>query len=135
VQELAAVAEAAEARLLVVLAHVRREVGHGDGADVRRRLDRSHLPDRRRRVLRDEGLVVSRAAVRPGAGTVDGGGGGTTGVAAAAEETFRAHGVVPVFVEPVGLLGGVVGHGDVGGAVGGEFGGLEVGASGVFRTF
>lgn len=34
VQELAAVAEPAEARLLVVLADVRGVVGHGDGADV-----------------------------------------------------------------------------------------------------
>ena len=133
-QELAAVPEAAEARLLVVLAHVGRKVRDGDGADVGGRLDRPDLPDRRVRVLGDEGLVVGSALVRARALGAGGGGGGGPS-SSRAEKASRAHAVAAALLEPVRLLGGVIARFDVRGAVGGELGGHDAVAGGAFSAF
>ena len=80
VEELAAVAEAAEAGLLVVFADVRGEVGDGDGTDVCGRFDGADRFGGGVGVLLDEGLVVGCAFV--GAvvfGIVDSIGAGTCG--------------------------------------------------------
>lgn len=123
-EELAAVPEATEARLLVILADVGREVGDGDGTDVGGGFDGADLADGRVGIFGDEGLVVGGAfvgaGVGVGVGVSEGGGGrGCGGVGTrAAEEGAGAR-----VVEPVGLLGGVVGGVDVCGARGGVLGG------------
>ena len=121
VQELAAVAEAAEAGLLVVFADVGGEVGDGDGADVGGRFDGTDGFGGRVGVLLDEGLVVGCAVV----GAV------WRGVSGAEEVlVVEGRGRGGRFVEPVRLLGCVVGGGDGGGEVGGDAGCGDVGGGG-----
>lgn len=74
VQELAAVAEPAEAGLFVVFADVGGEVGDGDGADVGGGFDGADLAGWGVGVFGDEGLVVGGAFV--GAAACLGSGGG-----------------------------------------------------------
>lgn len=119
VQVFAVVAEAAEARLLVVLADVGREIGHGDGADVGRRLHGPHDSVRRIGVLLDEGRRVRETFVRPL---------GRRGPCAP-EQVPAGEGVGGILVVPVRLLGGVVGALDGGAAVGGELGRRVVGCA------
>ena len=139
-QELATIAKAAEARLLVVLAHVGGEVRDGDGADVRRCFDGPDGAGGRVRILPHEGLVAPGAFVRPvvarwhlshcGVGCFR----RAVMSSRRAEERFRiSHGSSSssssssrVGFEPIRSLGRVVGFGNVGGAVGGECGGGEV---------
>lgn len=65
VQEFAAVAEAAEACLFVVLAHVGSKVCHRDGSHVARGFDGSDLLGCAVGVFLYEGLVVGHALVCP----------------------------------------------------------------------
>ena len=124
-QELAAVAEAAEARLLVVFADVGGEVGDGDGADVGGGFDGADGLGGRVGVFLDERLVAGCAVV----GALTTGGRGDAG--GAGELTVREGGRGGGgFVEPVGLLGCVVGGGNGGGEVGGDAGRGEVGGGG-----
>ena len=136
-QELATIAKAAEARLLVVLAHVGGEVRDGDGADVRRCFDGPDGAGGRVRILPHEGLVAPGAFVRPvvarrhlshcGVGCF------CRAVMSSrrAEEGFRirygsSSSSSRLGFEPIRSLGRVVGFGYVGGAVSGECGGGEV---------
>ena len=61
-QELAAVAEAAEARLLVIFADVGREVGDGYGADVGGGFDGANVAGWGVGVALDEGFGVGGCA-------------------------------------------------------------------------
>ena len=127
-QELAAVAEAAEARLLVVFADVGGEVGDGDGTDVGGGFDGADGLGGRVGVFLDEGLVAGCAVV----GAVASGGRSASG----AEELTVAEGGGGDggggggFVEPVGLFSCVVGRGDGSSQVGRDAGRGEVGSGG-----
>ena len=89
VQELAAVAEAAESGLLVVLADVGSEVGDGDGANVGGGFEGADLAGGRIGIFGDEGGVVRGAFV----GTVVGNGFWGSGLGregtGCAEESFE----------------------------------------------
>lgn len=120
-KKFAIVSKAAESRLLVVLAHVGREVRHCDGADVGRCLDRADYARRRVGVLLDEVCGVCEALVCPiGSGSA----------ARCPEKVLVGEGIVGVLVVPVTVLGGVIDALD-GGVVGGfVFGREQVSAGG-----